>query len=207
MRGMRLVHFQRLFKFFVPLLPLSDYWTAPLKSGWNSLRFRIQNLRILRATLRARFRRSAPDKRASLSQLRATIPPRIPSIDANRKLFREKIWKRDPRRRWNRVRSDRLSVSLLKSALPLFPSFSLSSSLFQTKSNRNGFSPLGKSKGNGEGRIGDWFLGIGRVLEPIERSWIDLFPWTSNRSSMIRINFYFVDKSNDNSRSKQTSSG
>lgn len=140
MRGMRLVHFQRLFKFFVPplLFPLSDYWTAPLKSGWNSLRFRIQNLRILRATLRARFRRSAPDKRASLSQLRVTIPPRIPSIDANRKLFREKIWKRDPRRRWNRVRSDRLSVSLLKSALS--PSFSLSSSLFQTKSNRNGFS-------------------------------------------------------------------
>lgn len=68
--------------------------------------------------------RSPSDKRASLSQLRASIPPRIPSFDANRKLFREKIWKRDPRRRWNRVRSDRLSVSLLKSALP--PSLSLS---------------------------------------------------------------------------------
>lgn len=68
--------------------------------------------------------RSPSDKRASLSQLRASIPPRIPSFDANRKLFREKIWKRDPRRRWNRVRSDRLSVSFLKSALP--PSLSLS---------------------------------------------------------------------------------
>lgn len=68
--------------------------------------------------------RSPSDKRASLSQLRASIPPRIPSFDANRKLFREKIWKRDPRRRWNRVRSDRLSVSLLKTALP--PSLSLS---------------------------------------------------------------------------------
>lgn len=117
--------------------------------------------------------RSPSDKRASLSQLRASIPPRIPSIDANRKLFREKIWKRDPRRRWNRVRSDRLSVSLLKHSLLL--SLSLSLALFLSCSFFKGIGtvPRRKSKEDEEDPIRDWFLG--RVLEPIERSRIDLF--------------------------------
>lgn len=123
--------------------------------------------------------RSPSDKRASLSQLRASIPPRIPSFDANRKLFREKIWKRDPRRRWNRVRSDRLSVSLLKTALP--PSLSLSHS-FSFSSELESERFLVENRRRLE-RVR--LVSRNRKSARANRA-IDLFLRTRNRSVMIR---------------------